>query len=108
MFNSNLANWFFSDKRKLYTKQKGCHGVGERVGQDLELYTCISKKILSPQHRKRISDSWQCVPPRRPRGFGADSVDRVPRRGKAEVRGVVRPLTHGAREHSRPDMKKLR
>ena len=44
MFNSNLANWFFSDKRKLYTKQKGCHGVGERVGQDLELYTCISKK----------------------------------------------------------------
>ena len=37
MFNSNLANWFFSDKRKLYTKQKGCHGVGERVGQDLEL-----------------------------------------------------------------------
>ena len=36
MFNSNLANWFFS-KRKLYTKQKGCHGVGERVGQDLEL-----------------------------------------------------------------------
>ena len=78
MFNSNLANWFFSDKRKLYTKQKGYHGVGERVGQDLELYTCISKKILSPQHRKRISDSWQCVPPRRPRGFGADSVDRLP------------------------------
>ena len=32
----------------------------------------------------------------------------VPRRGKAEVRGVVRPLTHGAREHSRPGMKKLR
>ena len=78
MFNSNLANWFFSDERKLYTKQKGCHGVGERVGQDLELYTCISKKDLSPQHRKRISDSWQCVPPRRPRRFGADSEDKLP------------------------------
>ena len=32
---SNLANPFFSDKGKLYTKQEGCHGVGERVGQDL-------------------------------------------------------------------------
>ena len=26
----NLANPFFSDKGKLYTKQEGCHGVGER------------------------------------------------------------------------------
>ena len=59
-----LRNKWTAPKRKMYTKQKGCHGVGERVGQDLELYTCISKKILSPQHRKRISDSWQCVPPR--------------------------------------------
>ena len=32
VFNSKLANGFFSDKRKLNTKQKGCHGVGERVG----------------------------------------------------------------------------
>ena len=31
----NLANPFFSDKGKLYTKQEGCHGVHERVGQDL-------------------------------------------------------------------------
>ena len=31
----NLANPFFSDKGKLYTKQEGCHGVGETVEPDL-------------------------------------------------------------------------
>ena len=46
IFPSNLANWFFSDKRKLYTKQKGCHGVGERVGQNLELYIYVLKKNI--------------------------------------------------------------
>ena len=36
------------------------------------------------------------------------SPRHVGRRGKADVRGVISPLTHGPCEHSRPDMKKLR
>ena len=39
--------------------------------------TYVCQKILSPQDRKRISDSWQCVQPRRPRGSGGDSVDKM-------------------------------
>ena len=44
----------------------------------LNLVHMYFKKILSPQHRKRISDSWECVQPRRPRGSGGDSVDKMP------------------------------
>ena len=46
MFNSNQIG-FFSDKRKLYTKQEGWHGVGERVGQDLELYNVFNKNSVT-------------------------------------------------------------
>ena len=47
MFNSNLANWFFSDKRKLYTKQKGCHGVGEHLLINTPLVHFVWKMILN-------------------------------------------------------------
>ena len=97
---------------KLYTKQEGCHGVG----QDLELYIYVFLKknchhstgkelvflvnVCSQGGQEYLTETvWTSCH----WGSWRTSPCHVPRRGKADVGGVVSPLTHGPCEHSRPE-----